>query len=128
MFLIGWKRAIEEDDMYAVKDNMRSDSNTEGFAKLWELECKKKNPSLLRIMVKMYLYKVLPIGFLFAVGETLAKYETWREFPSTSMNFTGFKYTVEHTLSKRIFSVLDRPKFVKIVRCLARLIVFQKFF
>lgn len=74
MFMIGWKREIEEDDIYAVKENMRSDSNTEGFAKLWELELKKKKPSLLRILVKMYLYKVVPIGFLYAICETMIKY------------------------------------------------------
>lgn len=75
MLWIGLKRAIDEDDIYAVKNDMRSDLNTEAFAKLWELECKKKNPSLFRIMMKMYLCKVLPVGFLFAIGEAVAKYD-----------------------------------------------------
>lgn len=92
MFMIGWKREIEEDDIYAVKENMRSDSNTEGFAKLWELELKKKKPSLLRILVKMYLYKVVPIGFLYAICETMIKYVKRADFfLSTSLNFTIFR-------------------------------------
>lgn len=80
MLSIGLKRSIEEDDIYAVKSDMRSDSNTEEFAKLWELECKKMKPSLFRIMYKMYLCKVLPIGFLFAIGETVARYDECVEF------------------------------------------------
>lgn len=71
---IGFKRAIEEDDIYAVKNDMRSDLNTEAFAELWELELKKEKPSLFRIMYKMYLWKVLPVGLLLAIGETVAKY------------------------------------------------------
>lgn len=74
IFAIGLKRAIEEDDIYAIKNDMKSDSNTEAFAKLWELEQKKKSPSLFRVMYKMYLRKLLPIGVLFAIGETVARY------------------------------------------------------
>lgn len=73
MFAIGLHRSIEEDDIYEVNNDMKSESNTEAFAKLWELECKKKEPSLFRVMFKMYLYKVLPVGFLFAVAETIAR-------------------------------------------------------
>lgn len=43
---------------------MRSDLNTEAFAKLWEVECKKEKPSLFRIMLKMYLGKLIVCGFL----------------------------------------------------------------
>lgn len=75
MFAIGLKRTIEEDDIYAVESDMQSELHTEAFAKSWELECKKENPSLLRIMLKTYLYKVLPVGFLFAACETSIKYE-----------------------------------------------------
>lgn len=73
MFSIGLKRTIQEDDIYTVRPDMRSDLNTEAFAKLWESELKKKKPSLFRIMLKMYLGKVLLYGFLFAISLTLAK-------------------------------------------------------
>lgn len=73
MFAIGLKRGIEEDDIYEVKKDMRSDLNTEAFEKLWKEELKKKKPSLFRIMFKLYLWKVLLAGFLFAIGMTLSK-------------------------------------------------------
>lgn len=73
IFGIGLKRVIQEGDIYAVKDDMRSDSNTDAFEKLWEEELKKKKPSLFRIMFKLYLWKVLLAGFLFATGMTLSK-------------------------------------------------------
>lgn len=73
MFAIGMKRAIEEDDIYAVTNSMRSDQNTEQFAKLWQLELKKKNPSIWRVMLKIHGFKVLTFGLLFSIGESLAR-------------------------------------------------------
>lgn len=73
MFSIGMNRAIEEDDIYAVTNSMRSDQNTEAFSKLWALELEKKNPSILRVMLKVHGFKVLTLGLLFSVGETLAR-------------------------------------------------------
>ncbi len=67
------KRAIEEDDIFAVTNSMRSDQNTGKFAKLWELELKKKNPSMLRIMLMANGCKVHIIGVLFSLTETLAR-------------------------------------------------------
>lgn len=74
MFVIGLHRDIDDGDICAVKSDMQSDSNTEAFAELWELECKKKTPNLFRIMLKMYLYQLLPAGMLLAVAETIARY------------------------------------------------------
>lgn len=73
MLATGLKRDIQEDDIYAVNNDMRSDSNTEAFAKLWKLECKKPKPSLLRILVKMYLGKVIFYGFLVVVSIALGR-------------------------------------------------------
>lgn len=73
MLSIGLRRAIQEDDIYAVKNDMRSDSNTEAFAKLWETECKKRNPSLFRILLKMYLLKVFIVGFFLAILQTAVR-------------------------------------------------------
>lgn len=67
------KRAIEEDDIFACTNSMRSDRNTEQFAKLWELELKKNNPSILRVMLKANGFKVHIIGVLFSLTETLAR-------------------------------------------------------
>lgn len=67
------KRSIEEDDIYGVTNSMRSDQNTNEFAKLWALELKKKNPSILRVMLKIHGFKVLTFGLLFSAGETLAR-------------------------------------------------------
>lgn len=73
MFAIGLKRTIEEDDVYAVTSGMRSDKNTDAFAKLWALELKKKDPSIFRVMLKVHGFEVLALGLLFSVGETLAR-------------------------------------------------------
>lgn len=73
MFKIGMKRAIEEDEIYGVTNSMRSDQNTQEFSKLWDIELKKKNPSILRVMLKIHGFKVLTFGLLFSIGETLAR-------------------------------------------------------
>lgn len=73
MFSIGLKRAIQEDDIYAVTNHMKSDLNTEAFRKLWQEELTKTNPSVLRVMFRMHLYRLLPIGLLYAIGETIAR-------------------------------------------------------
>lgn len=73
MFAIGLKRSIEEDDIYAITNDMRSDENTEKFAKLWDEELKKKKPSIFRVIFKSHLYKLLPIGILYAICETIAR-------------------------------------------------------
>lgn len=70
----GLRRAIQENDIYAVKTDMRSDLNTEELTKLWELECQQKQePSLFRILFKIYLCKVFFIGILFSIGVTAAR-------------------------------------------------------
>lgn len=73
MLRIGMKRTIKDDDIYAVTNSMRSDQNTEIFSKLWALELKRDNPSILRVMLKVHGFKVLTLGLLFSIGETLAK-------------------------------------------------------
>lgn len=73
MFSIGLKRSIEVNDICEVTHDMRSDANTERFAQLWEEELKKKSPSIFRVMFKLHLYKLLPIGILYAIGETIAR-------------------------------------------------------
>lgn len=75
MFTIGMQRAIEEDDIFAVTNSMRSDHNTGKLAELWNLELKKKRPSMLRVMLKANGYKVHIMGVLFSLTETIARWE-----------------------------------------------------
>lgn len=73
MLSIGMKRPIEEDDIYEVTNSMRSDQNTAAFAKLWDIELTKANPSIFRVMMKLHGFKVLTFGLLFSVSESLAR-------------------------------------------------------
>lgn len=67
------KRSIEEDDIYAVKNSMRSDQITEALNKLWQLELKKKHPSIIRAILKVSGLKMLIISILHSIGELLAR-------------------------------------------------------
>lgn len=73
MFTVGLKRSIEEDDIYEVTDDMRCERNTEAFAKLWELELKKRKPSIFRVIFKSHAVKLLSFGLVYGLSETLAK-------------------------------------------------------
>lgn len=73
MLTIGWQRPIEEGDIYAVTNSMRSDKNTDEFAKLWDIELKKQNPSILRVILKLHGSTVFTWAILYSIGETLAK-------------------------------------------------------
>lgn len=67
------KRSIEEDDLYEVLGSMQSDLNTQRFAKLWDEELLKPNPSILRVMYKLHGFYVIGIGFLYSIADTLAR-------------------------------------------------------
>lgn len=73
LFKIGWNRAIEEDDIYAVTDGMASERNTDAYVKLWDLEKKKPNPNILRVIFPVHGYKMLAIGILLAIFETFIR-------------------------------------------------------
>lgn len=73
LFSISWKRPIDENDIDAPLNSLRCKENTEAFAEQWELELKKKNPSILRVMMKLYMFEVLSIGTLLATCESLAR-------------------------------------------------------
>lgn len=73
MFKIGLKRTINDDDIYAVRNDMRSAQNTKHFAKLWEIEQRAENPSIFRVMMKMQGFNVLSASILFSICELVAK-------------------------------------------------------
>lgn len=66
-------RTIEDDDIYAVPNSMRIDRNTKEYAKLWQLELKKENPSIFRVMFKLNLFKVFGFSLWCAIIETIAR-------------------------------------------------------
>lgn len=73
MFEIGWNRSIEEDDIYAVKNDMQSEKNTDIYADLWNIELKKRHPSIARVIFKIHGLKSFAIGFVFAICDTFNK-------------------------------------------------------
>lgn len=73
IFAIGLKRSIQEDDLFAVKNDMRSSSNTEEFSKLWESECKKEKPSVFRVILKMFFGKLIFASILVMLSRTAGR-------------------------------------------------------
>lgn len=52
---------------------MRSDVNSEKLAKAWDDELKKKKPSVLRAIYKIYGFKVVFLGFVYSIADTIAR-------------------------------------------------------
>lgn len=73
MIKLGLSREIQEDDIYAVTNSMRSEENTQNFVKHWKIELEKANPSIFRVMLKIYGYKVFMLSFFYSIGLTLAR-------------------------------------------------------
>lgn len=72
LFAIGLNRPIEDDDIDMVPKDLQCERNKNAFAHQWNLELKKPNPSMLRTILKQHV-KVIPIGILYAITETLAR-------------------------------------------------------
>lgn len=73
LFAIGLKRSIEEDDIYEVLDGMRSDKITKKFVKSWDEELQKESPSILRVIYKLYGFKVLSLAIFLSLTSGLAQ-------------------------------------------------------
>lgn len=73
MLKIGLFRKIEEDDLYTVTDSMRSTQNTGKFAELWQLELKKTNPSIFRVIIKMSGLEYLTWSLLYLAADTAGR-------------------------------------------------------
>lgn len=91
LFSTGLKRSLVDDDIFEVPNGMRSDLNTENFAKVWDEEMKKPNPSMLRVIFKLHGLKVVIIGFLFSVAETIARYGILRKLLLLLLLFVKWK-------------------------------------
>lgn len=68
LFKIGYERELDEDDIYAIPDGMQSAQNTETLAQEWDIELKRTNPSIIRVILRLYGYKAISVTFLFAVA------------------------------------------------------------
>lgn len=63
----GLKRELNEDDIYAPLDSMQSAQNTDAFAKQWEIELEKGNPSIIRVIWKLYGFEAFVVPLLIAI-------------------------------------------------------------
>lgn len=66
-------RDLNEDDIYEARDSMRSAEITEAFEKQWQLELEKKNPSIIRVIFKLYGFQVLLYTFLYSIASTTVR-------------------------------------------------------
>lgn len=73
MFKTGLSREIEDNDIYAVTNSLRSDRNTEEFAKLWNSELEKEKPSLMRVILRTHGVKIFTTELLYSISEVLAR-------------------------------------------------------
>ncbi|KAG4075521.1 hypothetical protein HA402_003346 [Bradysia odoriphaga] len=70
---IGRSREIEDGDVYAVPNCLRSDQNTRRLEKVWRLESQKENPSFKRAILKTYGVEIFTTEIVYSIGETLAR-------------------------------------------------------
>lgn len=73
MLTMGMTREIGENDIYAVTDDMRSDQNTDAFAKLWQDELQRENPSIIRVIFKLSGFKALALSILYSIATTFVE-------------------------------------------------------
>lgn len=71
LYKIGLSRTITEDDIYQPKEEHESERIGEKFRDLWSEELQRKDPSVIRMFYRAYGFKMLLIGFLFSICETL---------------------------------------------------------
>lgn len=73
MFKIGLQRSIEEEDVYDVLTEHKSEAITQKFSKLWDDELKRKKPSILRLLYLAYGKYVISWGIIFSLLETCCR-------------------------------------------------------
>jgi hypothetical protein len=55
--------------MYDCVSEQKSENISRKFEKLWSEELLKSKPSLSRVILKVYIYKVIVVGILFSMVE-----------------------------------------------------------
>lgn len=73
LFRRGLKGPLEDEELYQHRKDLDSDRVTEKFCRLWEEECKTKNPNVVRMIVKAYGSLFIPLGILYSLCETVTK-------------------------------------------------------
>ncbi|KAI8123562.1 putative multidrug resistance-associated protein lethal(2)03659 [Lucilia cuprina] len=74
LFRLGWKKSLEETDLYEIPRDLDCEDGTEYVGELWEEEKRtKKNPNIVRVICKAYGKRFLPVGFFCALLETTVK-------------------------------------------------------
>lgn len=73
LFRRGLKGPLEDEELYQHRKDLDSERVTEKFSVLWEDECKGKNPSIVRMIVKAYGSVFLPLGVVFSICESVTK-------------------------------------------------------
>lgn len=67
------KKEIHEEDLYACSKNHRSDRVAKKFEMLWEKELSRDKPSLISVTLRVYWYRVIIVGFCYAILEMACK-------------------------------------------------------
>lgn len=73
IFRIGLRRPIGESDIYECLPEHGSHKLSTVFGRLWDEERQKKDPSLVRVMWRIYAKKFGFVGFFFNMMDTLCK-------------------------------------------------------
>ncbi|KAI8123085.1 putative multidrug resistance-associated protein lethal(2)03659 [Lucilia cuprina] len=73
LFRRGLKGPLEDEELYQHRKNLDSERVTEKFGRLWDEERKRKNPSVVRMIVKAYGTVFLPLGILYSICESITK-------------------------------------------------------
>lgn len=71
---MGMSKQISEDDLYECSRQHKSEKVTKKFEMLWSKEMTKEFPSLMRITLAEYWYRVIIVGFFFGTFEMVCKY------------------------------------------------------
>ncbi|KAM7360228.1 red dog mine isoform 2-T2 [Cochliomyia hominivorax] len=73
LFRRGLKGPLDDEELYQHRKNLDSERVTEKFSRLWEEERQRKNPSVIRMIVKAYGTIFLPLGILYSICESITK-------------------------------------------------------
>ena len=73
LFRRGLKGPLEDEELYQHRKNLDSERVTEKFSRLWEEERQRRNPNVIRMIVKAYGSVFLPLGILYSICESVTK-------------------------------------------------------
>lgn len=74
VFKTAQERPLEASDLYETLDEHKSAPICDNFTKEWEQELSQQKPHLLRVINKLYGFRVLGMGFIFSVIETICRW------------------------------------------------------